>query len=135
MSVNVGIDVHRKRSRVAVVTEEARVQLNKSTENGTEPLLRLIGDLPPGTPGGVRGRVRLGLAGPTARGLRLRGALGAPAAAQGHRLSALKNDKVDAAISAQLLRTDLLPEAWIAPAEVWQLRVLLQHRARTGERG
>ena len=28
----------------------------------------------------------------------------------------LKNDKVDAAILAQLLRADLLPEAWIAPA-------------------
>jgi transposase len=40
----------------------------------------------------------------------------------------LKNDKVDAAILAQLLRADLLPEAWIAPAEVRQLRALLRHR-------
>ena len=29
---------------------------------------------------------------------------------------------------AQLLRADLLPEAWIAPAEVRQLRALLRHR-------
>jgi len=50
MSVYVGIDVHRKRSQVAVVTEDGQVQLNKNTVNGTEPLLRLIGDLPPGTP-------------------------------------------------------------------------------------
>jgi transposase len=41
----------------------------------------------------------------------------------------LKNDKVDAAILAQLLRADLLPEAWIAPLEVRQLRALLRHRA------
>jgi len=41
----------------------------------------------------------------------------------------LKNDKVDAAILAQLLRADLLREAWIAPAEVRQLRALLRHRA------
>src|SRR6202020_2059855 len=41
----------------------------------------------------------------------------------------LKNDKVDAAILAQLLRADLLPEAWIAPAQVRQLRALLRHRA------
>src|SRR6516165_6908904 len=40
----------------------------------------------------------------------------------------LKNDKVDAAILAQLLRADLLPEAWIAPPEVRQLRALLRHR-------
>jgi transposase len=41
----------------------------------------------------------------------------------------LKNDKVDAAILAQLLRADLLPEAWIAPQPVRQLRALLRHRA------
>jgi transposase len=41
----------------------------------------------------------------------------------------LKNDKVDAAILAQLLRADLLPEAWIAPQPVRQLRAQLRHRA------
>jgi hypothetical protein len=41
----------------------------------------------------------------------------------------LKNDKVDAAILAQLLRADLLPEAWLAPPQVRQLRALLRHRA------
>ena len=42
----------------------------------------------------------------------------------------LKNDKVDAAILAQLLRADLLPEAWIAPPPVRQLRAMLRHRAQ-----
>src|SRR5207247_7524222 len=37
--------------------------------------------------------------------------------------------KVVAAILAQLLRADLLPEAWIAPANVRHLRALLRHRA------
>ena len=50
MSVYVGIDVHRKRSQVAVVTGDGKVQLNKNVVNGSEPILRLIGDLPPGTP-------------------------------------------------------------------------------------
>jgi hypothetical protein len=50
MPVYVGIDVHRKRSQVAVVTGDGTVQLNKNTVNGTEPILRLIGDLPAGTP-------------------------------------------------------------------------------------
>ena len=88
MSVYVGIDVHRKRSQVAVVTEDGQVQLNKNVVNGSEPILRLIGDLPSGTPVAIRGRVRLGLAGRSAGGLRLRGAPGAPAAVQGHRLGA-----------------------------------------------
>ncbi len=50
MSVYVGIDVHRKRSQVAVVTEDGTVQLNKNVVNGSEPMLRLIGNLPAGTP-------------------------------------------------------------------------------------
>ena len=50
MSVYVGIDVHRKRSQVAVVTEDGTVQLNKNVVNGSEPFLRLIGNLPAGTP-------------------------------------------------------------------------------------
>ena len=88
MSVYVGIDVHRKRSQVAVVAEDGQVQLNKNVVNGSEPFLRLIGDLPAGTPVAIRGRVRVGLAGPAARGLRLRPAPGAPAAVQGDRLRA-----------------------------------------------
>jgi len=50
MSVYVGIDVHRKRSQVVVVAEDGTVVLNKNTVNGDEPILRLIGDLPAGTP-------------------------------------------------------------------------------------
>src|SRR6266581_6017562 len=50
MSVYVGIDVHRKRSQVAVVAEDGTVQVNKNVVNGSEPFLRLIGDLPAGTP-------------------------------------------------------------------------------------
>jgi transposase len=41
----------------------------------------------------------------------------------------LKDDKVDARTLAQLLRADLLPEAWIAPQQVRDLRALLRHRA------
>jgi transposase len=40
----------------------------------------------------------------------------------------LKNDKVDAATLAQLLRADLLPEAWIAPHQIRWQRALLRHR-------
>jgi transposase len=40
----------------------------------------------------------------------------------------LKDDNVDAHILAQLLRADLLPEAWIAPPAIRQLRARLRHR-------
>lgn len=50
MSVYVGIDVHRKRSQVAVVGDDGRVALNRNVVNGSPPMLALLGGLPPGTP-------------------------------------------------------------------------------------
>jgi transposase len=41
----------------------------------------------------------------------------------------IKTDKIDATILAQLLRADLLPRAYIAPAPVRELRELLRLRA------
>src|SRR5690349_18960008 len=50
MSVYVGIDVHRKRSQVAVVDEGGEVLANRNVPNGVKPILSVIGGLPPGTP-------------------------------------------------------------------------------------
>ena len=72
MSVYVGIDVHRKRSQVAVVTEDGQVQLNKNVVNGIGAVPAADRGSARGDAGGVRGRVRLELAGRSAGGLRLR---------------------------------------------------------------
>ncbi len=50
MSVYVGIDVHRKRSQVAVTDQDGQVLANRNVPNGVEPVLRVPGGLPPGTP-------------------------------------------------------------------------------------
>jgi transposase len=50
MSVYVGIDVHRKRSQVAVIDQSGEVLVNRNVPNGVEPILKVIGGLPPGTP-------------------------------------------------------------------------------------
>ena len=50
MFVCAGIDVHRKRSQVAVVAGDGKVQLGRNVVNGSEPMLRLIGGLLAGTP-------------------------------------------------------------------------------------
>jgi hypothetical protein len=50
MSVYVGIDVHRKRSQVAVIDQSGEVLTNRNVPNGPEPILKVIGGLPPGTP-------------------------------------------------------------------------------------
>jgi transposase len=47
MSVYVGIDVHRKRSQMAVIDEGGEVLASRNVPNGVEPILRVIGGLPP----------------------------------------------------------------------------------------
>ena len=43
----------------------------------------------------------------------------------------IKHDWLDSRILAELLRTNFLAEAWIAPRPVRELRQLLRHRARS----
>jgi len=87
MSVCAGIDVHRKRSQVAVVAEDGQVQLNKNVVNGSEPMLRLIGDLPSGTPVAFEAAFGWGRLVQVLEDYGFE-APGAPAAVQGHRLGA-----------------------------------------------
>ena len=129
MSVYVGIDVHRKRSQVAVVSEDGTVELNKNVVNGSEPMLRLIGDLPSGTPVAFEAAFGWGWLVQLLEDYGFEPHMVHPLRCKAIASARLKNDKVDAAILAQLLRADLLPEAWIAPPEVRQLRALLRHRA------
>jgi transposase len=128
MSVYVGIDVHRKRSQVAVVTGDGQVLVNKNVVNGSEPFLRLIGDLPPGTPVAFEAAYGWGWLAGLLGDYGFEAHLVHPLRCKAIASARLKNDKVDAAILAQLLRADLLPEAWIAPADVRQLRALIRHR-------
>src|SRR3974390_3005154 len=128
MSVYLGSAVHRKRSQVAVVTEDGQVQLNKNTVNGTEPILRLIGDLPAGTPVAFEAAFGWGWLVRLLEDYGFEAHLMHPLRCKAIASARLKNDKVDAATLAQLLRADLPPAAWIAPPAVRQLRALLRHR-------
>src|SRR6266705_2108477 len=129
MSVYVGIDVHRKRSQVEVVTEDGQVQLNKNVVNGSEPMLRLTGELPSGTPVAFEAASGWSWLAELLEDYGFEAHMVHPLRCKAIASARLKNDKVDAAILAQLLRADLLPGAWIAPAKVRQLRAQLRHRA------
>src|SRR2546430_288424 len=130
MSVYVGIDVHRKRSQVAVVTGDGQVQLNRNVVNGQETILRLIGGLPAGTPVAFEAAYGWGWLVELLEDYGFAPHLVHPLRCKAIASARLKNDKVDAAILGQLLRADLLPEAWIAPPAVRQLRALLRHRVQ-----
>jgi transposase len=128
MSVYVGIDVHRKRSQLAVIDARGEVLVNRNVPNGVEPILKVIGGLPPGTPAAFEAAFGTGWLVELLEGYGFEPHLVHPLRCKAIASARLKNDKVDAEILAQLLRADLLPEAWIAPPAVRQLRALLRHR-------
>ena len=130
MSVYVGIDVHRKRSQVAVVNEVGEVLANRNVNNGVTPILGVIGGLPPGTPAAFEAAFGWGWLVQLLEDYGFEPHLVHPLQCKAIASARLKNDKAGAAILAQLLRADLLPEAWIAPPAVRQLRAMLRHRAQ-----
>src|SRR5690348_6704299 len=128
MSVYVGLDVYRERSQVAVIDEAGQVLANRNVANGVQPSLKVIGGLPPGTPAAFEGCYVTSWLAVLLEDYGLDPHLVHPSRCKAIASARLKNDRVDAAILGQLLRADLLPEAWIAPPPVRALRALLRHR-------
>jgi transposase len=129
MSIYVGMDVHRKRSQVAIVDDAGDEQRNRNLPNDPAKLIPILGALPPGTPVAFEAAYGWGWLVELLEELELEPHLVHPSRCKAIAAARLKNDKVDARTLAQLLRADLLPEAWIAPQATRDLRALLRHRA------
>jgi len=128
--VYVGMDVHRKRTQVAVLGEDGTQLLNRNVPNDPGELTAILGPLGRGTPAVFEAAYGWGWLVELCEDLGMQPHLAHPFRCKAIASARLKNDKVDARTLAHLLRTDLLPEAWIAPSEVRDLRALLRHRAR-----
>ena len=129
MTVYVGMDVHRKRSQVAIVDDAGAQQRNRNLANDPAKLVPILGALAPGTPVAFEAAYGWGWLVELLEELELEPHLVHPSRCKAIASARLKNDKVDACTLAQLLRADLLPEAWIAPQATRDLRALLRHRA------
>src|SRR5918998_5465171 len=126
--VYVGIDLHRKRSHVAVVDDRGEQLVSRRLVNDAARFRELLGEL------GEDARFALeatygwewlaDLLEAEGRELHLAHPLRTKAIASAR----VKTDAVDARTLAQLLRADLLPEAYVAPRELRDLRDLLRHR-------
>jgi hypothetical protein len=90
MSVYVGIDVHRKRSQVAVIGQSGGVLTNRNVTNGAEPILKVIGGLPPGTPAAFEAAFGTSWLVELLEDYGFTPAPGAPVAVQGDRLGPLE---------------------------------------------
>ena len=126
----VGLDLHRKLTQVAVLDQAGELILNRRVTTGADDLFRVFGELEPG-PMEVAFEATFGWgwladlladAGIPAH-------MAHPLATKAISSGRVKNDAVDAKTLAHLLRTNLLPEAWIGPLEVREARRLVRMRA------
>jgi transposase len=129
MRMYVGMDVHRKRSQVALVDEHGGQLLNRNLANDSAELTSTLGRLEPGTPVAFEAAYGWGWLAELLEELELEPHLVHPSRCKAIASARLKDDRVDARTLAQLLRAELLPEAWIAPQAVRDQRALLRHRA------
>jgi transposase len=129
MRVYVGMDVHRKRSQVALVDEHGGQLLNRNLANDSAELTSILGRLEPGTPVAFEAAYGWGWLAALLEELELEPHLVHPSRCKAIASARLKDDRVDARTLAQLLRAELLPEAWIAPQDVRDQRALLRYRA------
>ena len=127
--VYLGVDLHRKRSVVTALAEDGTVVLSRRIASRPEDFLRVFGELEPrslsvtfeATYGWSWFADLLADAGIEAH-------MAHPLATKAIAAGRVKNDSVDARTLAHLLRTNLRPEAWIAPPVVRERRRLARTR-------
>lgn len=125
----IGMDVHRKRSQVAVLDDHGNELLNRNVPNDPAALLPILGKYLPGTPVVFEACYGWGWLVDLLDEVGLEVHMAHASRCKAIASARLKNDRVDARTLAHLLRAELLAEAWIPPKEIRDLRILLRHRA------
>src|SRR6266536_1794121 len=126
----VGMDLHRRRSVLVRMTPDGRKLETTRITNSPAELRRVIARA------GKHPRVVLEAtygwywAADTLAAAGAKVHLAHPLGVRGFRYRRVKNDEKDAADLADLLRLGRLPEAWIAPAEIRELRELTRYRIK-----
>jgi transposase len=124
----VGIDLHRRRSQIAIIDQDGQLTLSKRIPTGRETFTELLGD-PDGTQVALEATYGWEWLAELLEDAGFDVHLAHPLRTRAIAAARVKTDAVDAKTLAHLLRTGLLPEAYIAPPELRDLRDLLRHRA------
>jgi transposase len=129
--VYIGVDLHRKVSQVAAVDEHGKVLGNRRVSTNFDELFQVFGELAPEPKlGSVAFEATFGWGwfADLLRDAGMDAHVSHPLLTKAIANARVKNDAVDAKTLAQLLRTGMLPEAWIAPPEVREARRLVRMR-------
>lgn len=127
--VYLGVDLHRKISHVVALDEGGTVVLERRFDHSPDAFRRVFGDLAPEPVSVVfEATYGWGWFADLLADVGLEAHMAHPLATKAISAGRVKNDAVDARTLAHLLRTNLLPEAWIAPPEVRDARRLVRMR-------
>ncbi len=124
---SVGIDLHRRRSHLAVIDGEGTEVLSRRIDNDPATFLELLGELEGETQIAVEATYGWEWLADLLQGAGYELHLAHPLRTRAIAAARVKTDSVDARTLAQLLKADLLPEAYIAPRELRDIRDLLRH--------
>src|SRR6266480_1195230 len=127
--VYIGVDLHRKVSQVAAVQANGQVLWNRRIRSRPEEFAEIVGDLPE-PPVGVAFEATYGWGwfADLLADLGFPAHMSHPSGTKAISAARVKNDAVDARTLAHLLRTNLLPEAWIGPPACREARRLVRTR-------
>jgi transposase len=124
----VGIDLHRRRSQIAVIDEHGELSLSRRVINDRDTFRELLGD-PEAAHVALEATYGWEWLAELLQEAGYDVHLAHPLRTRAIAAARVKTDAVDAQTLAHLLRVGLLPEAYIAPPELRDLRELLRHRA------
>ena len=124
----IGIDLHRRRSQIAIIDEHGELTLQKRIVTGRETFSELLGE-PDGTHVALEATYGWEWLAQLLEEAGFDVRLAHPLRTRAIAAARVKTDAIDAKTLAHLLRTGMLPEAYIAPPELRDLRELLRHRA------
>jgi transposase len=123
----VGIDLHRRRSQIAVIDEHGEIT-QRRIATGRDEFTEALGD-PAGAHVALEATYGWEWLAELLTDAGYDVHLAHPLRTRAIAAARVKTDAVDARTLAHLLRTGLLPEAYIAPPELRDQRDLLRHRA------
>jgi transposase len=127
--VHVGVDLDKRSSQIAVLTEDGEVRQQRLPNEATR-LEKFFAELPPHTLVAIEASGTWWWLVDLLEHLGHDPILSHPKQTKAIAAARLKNDRVDAERLALLLRGDLLPSVWIPSAALREARELVRHRVQ-----
>ena len=126
-----GIDIHKKYSTFTVIDEQGRVMNQGKIDNSTESFRKMVktSQATDGSKAVIEATSNWYYIHDLLESMVDEVMVAHPMRTKAIASARIKTDKIDATTLAQLLRADLIPQSYIAPPGVRDLRELLRYRA------